>query len=112
MSIPRPQIPRAEDARAISLWRNLVLKNIVGLRASFTWNPGSLADGEGETSAAITVTGAEFGDFVQVAAPYDLSGCLVAGYVSAANTIRVRLQNETGGAVDLASGTWIVRVNS
>jgi hypothetical protein len=73
---------------------------------SATWDPGSLLDGAGETSSAITVTGAAFGDFVLVSAPYDLQGITCSAYVSAANAVTVRLQNETGVTVDLASGTW------
>lgn len=80
------------------------------LDATFTWNPGTLANGSGATSAAVTVTGAVFGDFAQVAAPYDLQGVLATAYVNAANTVAVRLQNQTGGGVTLASGTWRVRV--
>jgi hypothetical protein len=34
----------------------------------------------------------------------------VTAYVSAADTVTVRLQNESGGAIDLASGTLRVRV--
>ena len=74
------------------------------------WNPGNLVDGAGETSSGITVTGAAFGDFLLAAAPYDLQGITCTAYVSAANTVKIRLQNETGGAIDLASGTWKVRV--
>ena len=80
------------------------------LDGSVVWDPGSLADGAGETSAAITVTNAAFGDFVLVGNPYDLQGITCSGYVSAAATVRIRLQNETTGVVDLASGTWYVRV--
>lgn len=86
-------------------WRNL--KYLTG---STTWNPGSLVDGAGETSSAITVTGAAFGDYVIVAAPYDLQGITATAYVSAANTVRIRIQNETGSTIDLASGSWTVRV--
>ncbi|MDD5587274.1 MAG: DUF2793 domain-containing protein [Alphaproteobacteria bacterium] len=81
------------------------------LDGTFTWNPGTLANGSGATSAAVTVAGAAFGDFVQVAAPYDLQGVLATAYVSAANTVVARLQNQTGGGVTLASGTWRVRVS-
>jgi hypothetical protein len=81
-----------------------------GIDATVTYNPGSLADGAGETSSGFTVTGAAFGDFVLVAAPYDLAGVTVTGYVSAANTVRIRVQNESGGVVDLASGSWNLRV--
>lgn len=79
------------------------------LTGSATWDPGSLVDGAGETKA-ITVTGAALGDFVLVAAPCDLVDMTVTGYVQAANTVEIRLQNESGGTVDLTSGTWKVKV--
>ncbi len=82
----------------------------INLQGSATWNPGSLNDGVGETSSGITVTGAALGDFVLVSAPYDLQGITCNGYVSATNTVTIRLQNETGGTIDLASGTWKVKV--
>lgn len=81
-------------------------KRLVG---SVTWNPGSLADGAGETTS-LTVTGAELGDFVMVAPPYDLQDCIAQAYVQAANTVEIRLQNESGAVRDLASGTWSVVV--
>lgn len=74
-----------------------------------TLNPSSLVDGAGET-LTITVTGAALGDYAIVAAPYDLQGISVTAYVSAANTVSVRLQNESGSTVDLASGTWKAKV--
>ena len=77
---------------------------------TFTWDPANLADGAGETSAAVTVTGAAFGDTVVFTAPYDLQGITLNAYVSASNTVKGRLQNETGGAIDLASGTWTATV--
>jgi hypothetical protein len=80
------------------------------LTGSVVWNPGSLADGAGETSAAITVTGAALGDYAIAAAPYDLQGITCNAYVSATNAAKIRLQNETTGTIDLASGTWTVRV--
>ena len=76
---------------------------------AFTWDPGSLNDGEGETVSE-TVYGAEFGDFVQISAPYDLQDCVVTGYVQAADTVEARLQNESTGVRDLASGTWEIRI--
>jgi hypothetical protein len=79
------------------------------LEGSDTWNPGNLADGAGETKS-ITVTGAALGDFVLVSAPYDLQDILCTAYVQAANTVEVRLQNESTGAINFGSGTWKVRV--
>lgn len=77
---------------------------------SLVWNPGNLVDGAGETSSSITIKGASLGDFVQVSAPYDLQGILAHAYVDATNSVKIRIQNETGGAIDLASGTWKVIV--
>jgi hypothetical protein len=80
------------------------------LSGSATWDVGSLIDAAGETSASIPVTGAALGDFVLVSAPVDLVGMLVTGYVDAANSVKIRVQNESGSTADLASGTWRVRV--
>jgi len=79
------------------------------LNGTATVDPSSLADGAGETKT-MTVTGAALGDFVIVSAPYDLSGVSVTAYVSATDTVSIRLQNESGGTVDLASGTWKAKV--
>lgn len=79
------------------------------LNATTTLDPASLVDGAGATSQ-VTVTGAALGDYVLVAAPYDLQDLTVTGYVQAANTVEIRIQNESGATVDLASGTWKVKV--
>lgn len=75
------------------------------IKFTATVNPASLADAAGENQS-VTVPGAKFGDFVRVAAPYTLSGITVTAYVSAADTVTIRIQNESGGTLDLASGTW------
>jgi len=71
-----------------------------------TINPSSLVDGAGETHQVTEVIGAVIGDFVVVSAPYDLQGLTVTSYVQSNNTVEIRIQNETGGTIDLASGTW------
>jgi hypothetical protein len=77
---------------------------------TFVWNPGSLADGAGETSAAVPYPGATLGSVaVQAIAPYDLQGITCNAYCDAANSCKVRLQNESGGTIDLASGTWTLQ---
>ena len=73
--------------------------------AQSTIDPSSLVDGAGETITA-TVTGATLGDFVLVAPPYTLQGITVTAWVSANSQVSVRVQNESGGVVDLASGIW------
>ncbi|MEO8606005.1 MAG: hypothetical protein ABI629_25770, partial [bacterium] len=82
---------------------------IIG-ETSATFDPGSLADGAGETKADIAVAGAAFGDYVLWAAPYSVQGLSVTAYVHAAGLVAIRVQNESGGAVDLASGAWHVKV--
>jgi len=38
------------------------------------WDPANMANGSGVTSLNFTITGPQFGDEVQVAAPYTLQG--------------------------------------
>ena len=72
-----------------------------------TWDPAELADGVGETSAAIAYPGVALGLFtIEAIAPYDLQGITCNAWVDAANSVKARLQNETAGTIDLASGTW------
>lgn len=80
------------------------------LYATTTYDPGNLVDGAGETSPTITVTGAALNDAVVVYPPYALQALTVTGYVSAADTVRIRVQNGSGSTIDLASGTWQVAV--
>lgn len=75
---------------------------------SKTYDPPSLADGAG-TSTTVTCTGAVLGDFAMASFSLDLQGITVTAYVSAADTVTVRFQNETGGILDLGSGTLRVR---
>lgn len=79
------------------------------LEGSATFDAGNLADGAGE-STDVTVTGAALGDWVEVSFSLDVQDLILEGEVSAANTVTVRLQNESGGAVDLAEGTLRVLV--
>lgn len=80
------------------------------LTGSATYDPPSLADAAGATTT-VTVTGAALGDYVEaVSFDKDLQGITLTAYVSAANTVSVRFQNESGGVLDLASGTLRARV--
>jgi hypothetical protein len=70
-----------------------------------TLDAGSLVDGAGETDD-VTVDGVALGDMVIGASlGVDLVGLTVTGYVSAANTVKFRIQNESGSTADLASST-------
>lgn len=74
------------------------------LFGSATYDAASLVDGAGATTS-VTVTGAALGDFVLVSFSLDLQDISVTAYVSAADTVEVRFQNEGAATVDLASGT-------
>ena len=76
---------------------------------SATYNPPSLNDGDGATTT-VTVTGAELGDYAEASFSNSLQGIMMTAFVSAADTVSVRFQNETGGVLDLASGTLRARV--
>jgi hypothetical protein len=70
-----------------------------------TYDPPNLNDGDGDTTT-VTVTGAALGDYVpNVSFSLDLQGITVTAWVSAADTVSVRFQNETGGTLNLGSGT-------
>lgn len=70
-----------------------------------TLNASSLADGVGETNT-IAVPGVALGDIVlNVSMGVDVSGISITPYVSAANVVSIRFQNESGGTLDLASTT-------
>jgi len=75
------------------------------LHKEVTINPGSLSDGAGETEV-VAFPGVNLGDFVLVSAPYDLQDVTVTGYVQATDVVEIRVQNESGGVRDLASGVW------
>jgi hypothetical protein len=74
-------------------------------KVSCTLNAASLNDGAGETDT-IAVPGVALGDIVLgVSFGVDLAGVTVTGYVSAANVVTLRIQNESTATVDLASTT-------
>lgn len=79
------------------------------LYGSATYNLASLADGVGATTT-VTVNGAALGDVAMCSLGVDLSGITMTAYVSAANTVSVRFQNESAGTLDLASATLRVLV--
>lgn len=84
------------------------------LQASTTWNPASLANGASE-SVNVTVTGAAVGDSVDAGFPMIVggsgqNGMQISASVYTANTVKVTITNNSGGAVDLDSGTLVVKV--
>lgn len=86
----------------------LTAANLGYMEGSATYDPANLADGAGATTT-VTCAGAALGDYASATFSLDLQGITLTAWVSAANTVSVRLQNESGGPIDLASGTLKVR---
>lgn len=85
--------------------------NVVGIDLSNTvaYDPPNLADGAG-TTTTINVNGAVLGDIAIASFSLDLQGIMMTAYVSSANTVSLRFQNETGGALDLGAGQIVAKV--
>lgn len=84
---------------------------VAPLTATATLNFASTATGAVATALTVTVTGAAVGDKVVLGAPSTLEAGLIAfGFVSAADTVSIRLANLSGGTVDPASASWKVAV--
>ena len=77
-------------------------------KGTVTVNPADLAAGD-TADESITISGAAVGDLVILQPPAAaLTAGLIIGqaWVSATNTVKARLYNPTGGAINEASGTW------
>jgi hypothetical protein len=94
--------------QALSTFYQDVL-DIIGPTGYVTWNPGSLATMTQEVKD-VTIYGAAMGDFVLASCSLDISHLTCTAHVSATNTVTIVLFNSTTGTVDLASGTWYIRV--
>lgn len=95
---------------------NITLNNILDdgalgdvLTGSTTWDPASIATGS-QATTTISITGAEFGDFVTVSTSINPTNLIIHGHVSAADTVKIVYANMTGGSIDLASHTVSVRI--
>jgi hypothetical protein len=79
------------------------------LVGSETKDFGEIADGA-DLSEDIVVTGAAMGDFATVSIGVDIVDLIVTAQVTATNTVTVNLENQSGGAIDLASTTLAAMV--
>jgi len=79
------------------------------LSAVATLDFAECSDAVGATSQ-VTVTGAAIGDYVMVAHEADLVDMNVTAYVQTTDKVDIRVQNESGAAVDLAAGAWYVKI--
>lgn len=103
---------RASTPVSGSMGTTPVVEGNVGyLTGTATWNPGSIANGASEATT-LTVAGAALGNSVQASFSLALAGLALAAQVSATDTVEVRLLNNSGGSVDLGSGTIRVRVSA
>jgi hypothetical protein len=76
-----------------------------------TFDPASVAANSRATSL-VNVPGATVGDIVTLSAPYDVQDMTVTANVQNAGIVGVYFKNDTGGAKDLASGTWKFKLES
>ncbi len=74
------------------------------LTGSKTYDPPSINNGA-QAQTTVTVTGAAIGNVAMAAFSLDLQGMTISAAVSAADTVTVTIRNNTGGGIDLASGT-------
>jgi hypothetical protein len=75
------------------------------LQNTATWDPGSLVNGA-EERKSVTVTGAAVGDAARAGlTTIAATGWKIWATVIAADTVEVTIRNDTGGTVDLGSGT-------
>lgn len=79
------------------------------IQTTGVYDPPSLINGARHTQA-ITVTGSALGDMARATYSLDLQGITMDAWVSSAGTVTVLFQNNTGGTIDLATGTikvWV-----
>lgn|SRR5690606_16393299 len=79
------------------------LFEVVGAGKFNVANFASAATGSFATSGALSVPGANFGDFVLVSPSIDLTDGVMVGHVTAAGTVEVILLNNTAGTLDFGS---------
>lgn len=80
------------------------------LTATATIDFTSIAAGATQEQT-ITVTGAATGDTVEIGLPSTFdAGLMATAYVSAADTVKIRLFNTTAGSIDPASATYRAKV--
>ncbi len=79
------------------------------LFASSTTNAGNIADGD-SLLLSVTCTGAKLGDFALASCSISLGGLQCTASVDSDDTVKVHLDNNTGGGVNLDSATFRVLV--
>ena len=90
-------------------YRATVITQPSQIKNSVTYDPPNLATAT-QQSTTVTLTGAKLGDTVSVSFSNPLQGTRMWGEVTAADTVTVYHRNDTGAAVDIASGTLTVKI--
>lgn len=109
-SITALQVVDTSTAASIAALQSAVT-TLQGFTGSTTYDPPNLVDAAG-TTTTVTVTGATLGMFASASFSLDLQGITVTAWVSAADTVSVRFQNESGGTLNLGSGTVTARARA
>ncbi len=98
-------VMNSAETETLFTWDNFqAAETELRIEGSSTWNPGALLPGQSEVSPGITITGAAFGQYVDVSAPYDLQGMRASAHVSATDTVKIVLERPTG--LLTGSATW------
>jgi len=116
--LPDPQTPLpdgkgnlVEDMRQLTMWREQIAR-MFQTGGSVTGTPGLIAGGAIGT-LSVTVTGcfADKAQTVEVGPSSTVEAGLVwSAFVSANDTVTIRIHNTTGGNITPASAVWTVRV--
>lgn len=89
------------------IWSSLPYQ-LGGFSATATLDFSSISAGASQ-ELTVTVTGAAVGNVVILGAPAAIeTGLVWNGYVSATNTVKVRISNITGSSINPASASWRV----
>lgn len=80
--------------------------------ATTAFNPGTISTGLSVISSAIALDYSTTPRYIEVYAPYDLSGCTATAYVVPNASAKIVVSNNTGADVTLASGVWIIKATS
>jgi hypothetical protein len=86
-----------------------VVSSAVNGEATRNTDPASVGD-LSSIGIGIIVNGSEVGDYVEATAGLDLQGLIHSAYVEVADTVRIRIGNLTGGAIDLPATDFNVKV--
>ena len=79
------------------------------ITSTTTFDPPNLLNGT-QTTTTMGLTGAALGDIVAASFSLSQQGIQITAYVSSVDSVTVVFKNDTGGAIDLASGTIRARI--